>query len=89
MGKNDPDLLALPARSGARVLSIGFESLSEESLESVGKGFNRPGRFAEDIRKLRARGIHVIALLMVGLGGDTPRPSPRRSAGSTRTRSAS
>jgi radical SAM superfamily enzyme YgiQ (UPF0313 family) len=68
----DPELLDLAARSGARVLSIGFESLSEESLESVGKGFNRPGRFAEDIRKLRARGIHVIALVMVGLDGDTP-----------------
>jgi radical SAM superfamily enzyme YgiQ (UPF0313 family) len=68
----DPELLDLVARSGARVLSIGFESLSEESLASVGKGFNRPSRFAEDIRRLRARGIHVIALVMVGLDGDTP-----------------
>lgn len=68
----DPELLDLAARSGARVLSIGFESLSEESLAGVRKGFNRPGRFAEDIAKLRARGIHVIALVMVGLDGDTP-----------------
>jgi len=67
----DPELLDLVARSGARVLSIGFESLSEESLESVGKGFNRPSRFAEDIRKLRAKGIQVIALVIVGLDGDT------------------
>jgi radical SAM superfamily enzyme YgiQ (UPF0313 family) len=67
----DPELLDLVARSGARVLSIGFESLSEESLESVGKGFNRPSRFAEDIRQLRAKGIQVIALVIVGLDGDT------------------
>jgi len=67
----DPELLDLVARSGARVLSIGFESLSEESLESVGKGFNRPSRFAEDIKKLRAKGIQVIALVIVGLDGDT------------------
>ncbi|TMB11618.1 MAG: B12-binding domain-containing radical SAM protein [Deltaproteobacteria bacterium] len=67
----DPELLDLTARSGARVLSIGFESLSEESLSSVGKQFNRPSRFAEDIRKLRARGIQVIALVIVGLDGDT------------------
>ena len=67
----DPELLDLVARSGARVLSIGFESLSEKSLESVGKGFNRPSRFAEDIRKLRAKGIQVIALVIVGLDGDT------------------
>ncbi|HEY8514427.1 MAG TPA: radical SAM protein [Candidatus Binatia bacterium] len=68
----DPELLDLVARSGARVLSIGFESLNEESLASVGKNFNKPSRYAEDIAKLRARGIQVIALVMVGLDGDTP-----------------
>jgi radical SAM superfamily enzyme YgiQ (UPF0313 family) len=68
----DPELLDLVARSGARVLSIGFESLSEESLASVAKSFNRPSRFREDIAKIRARGIQVIALIMVGLDGDTP-----------------
>ncbi len=67
----DPELLDLVARSGARVLSIGFESLSDESLASVAKQFNRPSRFQEDIARLRARGIQVIALLMVGLDGDT------------------
>jgi radical SAM superfamily enzyme YgiQ (UPF0313 family) len=64
------------ARSGARVLSIGFESLSDLSLASVSKQFNRPSRFAEDIAKLRARGIQVIALLMVGLDGDTAETFP-------------
>src|SRR5215467_13254644 len=67
----DPELLDLVARSGARVLSIGFESLSEESLASVSKQFNRPSRFKEDLARLRVRGIQVIALLMVGLDGDT------------------
>jgi radical SAM superfamily enzyme YgiQ (UPF0313 family) len=68
----DDELLDLAARSGARVLSVGFESLSEDSLGAVAKGFNRPTRFAEDVRKLRSRGIQVIALVMVGLDGDTP-----------------
>jgi radical SAM superfamily enzyme YgiQ (UPF0313 family) len=68
----DDELLDLVTRSGARILSIGFESLSEESLASVGKDFNHPRRFAEDVAKLRARGIQVIALVMVGLDGDTP-----------------
>jgi radical SAM superfamily enzyme YgiQ (UPF0313 family) len=72
----DPELLDLVARSGARVLSIGFESLSDDSLASVSKQFNRPSRFAEDIAKLRARGIQVIALLMVGLDGDTTETFP-------------
>src|SRR5262245_34569205 len=72
----DPELLDLVARSGARVLSIGFESLSDLSLASVSKQFNRPSRFAEDLAKLRARGIQVIALLMVGLDGDTTETFP-------------
>jgi radical SAM superfamily enzyme YgiQ (UPF0313 family) len=67
----DDELLDLVARSGARVLSIGFESLSPASLSSVSKDFNDPRRFKEDVAKLRARGIQVIALVMVGLDGDT------------------
>jgi radical SAM superfamily enzyme YgiQ (UPF0313 family) len=67
----DDELLDLVARSGCRILSIGFESLSDESLGSVSKQFNRPSRFGEDIAKLRARGIQVIALVMVGLDGDS------------------
>jgi radical SAM superfamily enzyme YgiQ (UPF0313 family) len=76
----DPELLDLVARSGCRVLSIGFESLSEESLASVSKSFNRPSRFAEDVARLRAKGIQVIALVMVGLDGDTPETFARTLA---------
>jgi radical SAM superfamily enzyme YgiQ (UPF0313 family) len=73
----DPELLDLVARSGCRVLSIGFESISDESLASVSKQFNRPSRFGEDIAKLRAKGIQVIALVMVGLDGDTLETFPK------------
>jgi radical SAM superfamily enzyme YgiQ (UPF0313 family) len=68
----DPELLDLAARSGCVSLSIGFESINDPSLHSVRKDFNQATRFAEDIRALRARGIQVIALIMVGLDGDTP-----------------
>jgi radical SAM superfamily enzyme YgiQ (UPF0313 family) len=73
----DPELLDLAARSGCRILSIGFESISDESLASVSKQFNRPSRFAEDIAKLRAKGIQVIALVMVGLDGDSLETFPK------------
>ena len=66
----DPELLDLAARSGCVSLSIGLESINEGSLESVRKGFNVPKRFREDLAALRAKGIQVIALLMVGLDGD-------------------
>jgi len=66
----DPELLDLAARSGCASLSIGLESINEESLESVGKGFNLPARFDRDLAAIRSKGIQVIALLMVGLDGD-------------------
>lgn len=67
----DPELLDLAARSGCVSLSIGLESLSEESLAGVSKVFNTPRRFERDLAAIRAKGIQVIALLMVGLDGDT------------------
>ncbi|HUI27850.1 MAG TPA: radical SAM protein [Candidatus Kryptonia bacterium] len=67
----DPELLDLAARSGCVSLSIGLESINEDSLESVKKGFNLPQRFSRDLAAIRGKGIQVIALLMVGLDGDT------------------
>ena len=67
----DPELLDLAARSGCVSLSIGLESINEDSLESVRKGFNQPRHFARDLAAIRAKGIQVIGLLMVGLDGDT------------------
>ena len=67
----DPELLDLAARSGCVSLSIGLESINEDSLESIRKGFNKPARFDRDLAAIRAKGIQVIGLLMVGLDGDT------------------
>jgi radical SAM superfamily enzyme YgiQ (UPF0313 family) len=67
----DAELLDLAARSGCVSLSIGLESINEESLASVGKGFNQPARFNRDLAAIREKGIQVIGLLMVGLDGDT------------------
>ncbi len=65
------ELLDLAARSGARSFSIGLESVTQENLEELDKGFNKAQRFVEDIKKIREKGIQVIALMMVGLDGDT------------------
>lgn len=67
----DDELLDLAARSGCVSLSIGLESIDEASLASVSKGFNTPSRFEADLAKIRRSGIQVIALLMIGLDGDT------------------
>ncbi len=67
----DEELLDLAARSGCVSLSIGLESIDETSLASISKDFNKPSRFNEDLDKIRRKGIQVIALLMIGLDGDT------------------
>ncbi len=68
----DAELLDLAARSGCVALSIGLESTEEPVLDGLKKRFNRPSRYAEDIAALRARGIQVIALMMLGMDGQTP-----------------
>ena len=66
----DEELLDLAARSGCVSLSIGLESVNADSLEGVKKGFNLRPRFERDLKAIRAKGIQVIALIMVGLDGD-------------------
>lgn len=68
----DPELLDLASRSGCVSLSIGLESIDADVLKGIKKGFNRPVRYAEDLKALRARGIQVIALVMLGLDGQQP-----------------
>ncbi len=68
----DAELLDLAARSGCVSLSIGLESNDGTVLDLVKKRFNKPGRYNEDLAAIRARGIQVIALMMLGIDGQTP-----------------
>ena len=68
----DPELLDLAARSGCVSLSIGLESLDKGVLKGLAKGFNRPGQYSDDLARIRDKGILIIALMMVGLDGQTP-----------------
>jgi radical SAM superfamily enzyme YgiQ (UPF0313 family) len=67
-----PDILALAHRSGCRVLSIGFESLTAANMARHGKPFNRPAEYAEAIRRIRAHGIEVSTEMIVGMDEDDP-----------------
>ncbi len=67
----DAELLDLARRSGCVCLSIGLESINPTSLDAVNKSFNLPQHFARALAAIRGKGIQVIALLMVGLDGDT------------------
>lgn len=65
-----PDMLDLAYRSGCRLLSFGIESTSRDSLARVEKEWNRPERYREAVRQIRARGIDVSTEMIIGLDGD-------------------
>jgi radical SAM superfamily enzyme YgiQ (UPF0313 family) len=68
----DDRMLELAAESGCTLLSIGFESISRKTLESVHKHVNRPETFAALVEKVHSYGIMVFGLFMFGFDGDDP-----------------
>src|SRR5579883_2194814 len=66
----DDRMLDLAAESGCTMLSIGFESISRDTLKSVHKHVNRPETFAALVDKVHAHGIMVFGLFMFGFDGD-------------------
>ena len=66
----DDEMLELAAESGCTMLSIGFESISRDTLKSVHKHVNRPEQFKELVDKLHSYGIACFGLFMFGFDGD-------------------
>jgi radical SAM superfamily enzyme YgiQ (UPF0313 family) len=68
----DEEFLALAARSGCKQLFLGLESISQASMNEVGKRFNRVEEYAAIIRRIHAHGIAVQAGIVFGFDSDTP-----------------
>ena len=67
----DGEALALAKESGCENLLIGFESISQTSLDSVNKGkVNSVSEFEEAIDRIHAHGINIVFMTMLGLDGD-------------------
>ncbi len=66
----DDGLLALAAESGCYMLSIGFESISKETLRSVHKYQNSPDTYRALVEKIQRHGIVVFGLFMFGFDQD-------------------
>jgi radical SAM superfamily enzyme YgiQ (UPF0313 family) len=69
---NDERLLELAAESGCFMLSIGFESISKQTLRNVHKCQNNPESYRGLVDKLHRYGIMVLGLFMFGFEGDEP-----------------
>jgi radical SAM superfamily enzyme YgiQ (UPF0313 family) len=66
----DDELLDLAARSGCRGLLLGFESLSQASLDETSKNFNMRRGYAEIVRAIHARNIAIMGCFVFGFDHD-------------------
>jgi radical SAM superfamily enzyme YgiQ (UPF0313 family) len=68
----NPDLIDLAAKAGCTGALIGVESLSQPSLKTVNKGFNRVERYEEMIQRMQKNGINPCLSFIFGFDEDTP-----------------
>ncbi len=67
----DAEFLDLAAKSGCKQLFIGFESVSQASMDGAGKGFNRAEEYVRVIEHIHKHGIAVQAGIVFGFDQDT------------------
>ena len=67
---SETDNIKLIAKSGCKGLLLGFESLNQESLNTVNKKFNNVTQYKEIIKKLHDYGIGIIACIVFGFDYD-------------------
>jgi radical SAM superfamily enzyme YgiQ (UPF0313 family) len=66
----DEELLDLAAQAGCIGLLIGFESLSQKTLQSIGKRANRAEDYRRSIARIRSRGIGIQGSFVFGFDQD-------------------
>jgi radical SAM superfamily enzyme YgiQ (UPF0313 family) len=66
----DDELLTLAARSGCKGLLIGFESISQDTLNEAHKHFHAAPRYAEVVKKLHDHGIGIQGCFVFGFDTD-------------------
>lgn len=66
------ETLSLAAKSGCKILLIGFESFSKNALSNVNKSFNDSAHYISLIKRFHDNGIGVIGCFILGLDGEAP-----------------
>ena len=67
---SDPEMLKLCQKSGCVGLFLGFETLSPETLASVGKRVNRPSQYEDVVQKIHDHGIGIDGSFVFGFDTD-------------------
>ncbi len=68
----DEDLVRLSNEAGCIAWLVGFESLSQDTLDSVGKKTNKVDDYAQAIQNIHKNHMAVIGDFMFGFDTDTP-----------------
>ena len=66
----DRELLDLAQKSGCKGLFIGFESLSQESLNAMGKSVNRVEQYRDAVKAIHDHGIGIQGSFIFGTDED-------------------
>ncbi len=67
---SDPEILKLCKRSGCEALLIGFETLSSETMSSIGHKPNRPANYYDIVNRIHEAGIGIDAAFVFGFDTD-------------------
>lgn len=66
----DPELLRLAAESGCGAMFVGIETLSQDNLIGVNKGFNKVSSYEEYIKRFHDNGIMLNTGIIFGFDND-------------------
>lgn len=68
---NDEDLLKLAKEAGCTTWLIGFESISQKTIDLIGKKTNKVKEYISAIKKIHDHGMSVVGSFMFGFDTDT------------------
>jgi len=71
LATKDKELIKLAGKSGCMFAFVGIESISKDSLQSVGKSFNRVENYSKIFRAYFDAGIQPNPSIIFGFDGDT------------------
>lgn len=68
----DDEFLKLAGEAGCQLIQVGFESISQKSIDDINKKTNKIKDYAKAIRKIKDYGIMVMGLFIFGFDKDYP-----------------
>jgi radical SAM superfamily enzyme YgiQ (UPF0313 family) len=67
----DDEFLKLASEAGCELIQVGFESISQKSIDKINKKTNKVEDYARAIRKIKDHNIMVMGLFIFGFDTDT------------------